>query len=93
MKKSELYGVKTTDLDEVKVDQTKQKSNLICLLFRQIKCIYLTEVWETDRLTDTDSIIDRQTNGKQTTVYRENFAPILFSPFSPSDLRTNLKLG
>ena len=27
------------------------------------------------------------------TVYRENFAPVLFSPFSPSDLRANLKLG
>ena len=27
------------------------------------------------------------------TVYRENFAPILFSPFSPSYLRANLKLG
>ena len=26
-------------------------------------------------------------------VYRENFAPILFSPFSPSGSRTNLKLG
>ena len=28
-----------------------------------------------------------------TTVYRENFAPVLFSPFSPSDLRTTFKLG
>ena len=27
------------------------------------------------------------------TVYKENFAPILFSPFSPSDMRTNLELG
>ena len=27
------------------------------------------------------------------TVYRENFAPVLFSPFSPSDLGANLKLG
>ena len=27
------------------------------------------------------------------TVYRENFAPVLVSPFSPSDIRANLKLG
>ena len=27
------------------------------------------------------------------TVYRENLTPVLFSPFSPSDLRTNLELG
>ena len=29
----------------------------------------------------------------QITVYRENFAPVLFPPFSPSDLRANFKLG
>ena len=28
-----------------------------------------------------------------TTVYKENFAPVLFSPFSPSGLRANSKLG
>ena len=28
-----------------------------------------------------------------TTVCRENFAPVLFSSFSPSDTRANLKLG
>ena len=27
------------------------------------------------------------------TVYRENFAPVLFSPSAPSELRANLKLG
>ena len=27
------------------------------------------------------------------TVYRENFTPVLFSPFSPLDPRANLKLG
>ena len=27
------------------------------------------------------------------TVYRENFTPVLFSPFSPSGLRANFKLG
>ena len=29
----------------------------------------------------------------KSTVYRGNFAPILFSPFSPSDLKGEFKIG
>ena len=30
---------------------------------------------------------------KESTVYKENIAPVLFSPFLPSDRRANLNLG
>ena len=43
--------------------------------------------------TDLDNVLNVFIRFNCSTVYRENFALVLFSPFSPSDPRANLKLG
>ena len=51
---------------------------------------YMTTDYDSVEMTEEQTI---EAEGMMYTVYREIFAPVLFSPFSPSYLRSNLKLG
>lgn len=72
---------------QILVLKKREKKRLICRICMHI-FFYFHMYWPYI-IDDARKLLSR----KSATVFREIFTPVLFSPFSPSLLRANLRLG
>ena len=56
------------------------------------KNLFVFDIYIKSHVFGSGALVMASMNIKNT-VYRKNFAPVLFSPFWPSNPRANLKLG